>query len=269
MYNDLLRFLAMPTPTAYWMGKRSCPLFKDFASSLGSFPKHPPLPSLYPPSHPTQEISILSHLWVGDFGKFFFSYLAISYFIFLCLLWVWGHTQYSGLILVMHSGITPGMAWRTIKCAGSQIGVGHIQGKHPICCYLSGPRYFIFEILYYCCRDNIIGNSVNICAMGGQSYYASTKVLKTIHYFLISLLNWPPPHCLLPSSESKGLFLFPWKIFHSFVWCLCISQMSEIIRYLSWSLWLISLGMIPSCSVQVGTNCKISSFKLLIFHFIY
>ena len=85
-----------------------------------------------------------------------------------------------------------------------------------------------------------------------------------------SYLLIPYPNLAHLSSHSKlvitGLFSTSMSLFllcyiHSFIFC--IPYMSDIIQYLSFFVWLISLSIIFSKSIHIASNGRISFFLCL------
>ena len=105
----------------------------------------------------------------------------------------------------------------------------------------------------------------------------TTKNLVSIHHNIVdSLYPFYPSH--LPSGNLYSVFciyMFVFVWFGLFIWFLCffyIPHMSKII-YLSFSIWLISVSIIPSGSSHVAAHSKISSFLWLnsipVFHIFF
>ena len=106
------------------------------------------------------------------------------------------------------------------------------------------------------------------CISHSQGYSVTTNL-----YFLSPSTLAPNPTTLLPSRDHQ-LVLCTWVslcFVFSFILSFRIPRISEIIGYLSFSVRLISLSIIPSRSTYVVTNGNISFFLLLsnIFHCIY
>ena len=91
-------------------------------------------------------------------------------------------------------------------------------------------------------------------------------------YFIhsTSYLLIPYPNLAHLSSHSKlvitGLFSTSMSLFllcyiHSFIFC--IPHMNDIIQYLSFFVWLISLSIIFSKSIHIASNGRISFFLCL------
>ena len=72
-------------------------------------------------------------------------------------------------------------------------------------------------------------------------------------------LSTLPPHPLPFGNRQSllGVCGSAALLFLQFLLCCYAPQMSEIIWYLSFSPWLISLSIIPSSSIHIGTNGKI------------
>ena len=90
-----------------------------------------------------------------------------------------------------------------------------------------------------------------------------------------SLYGWPPfthfvlfPHPSPSGNHSSVLYVFAFALFCFVFLFFNHLHMSEIIWNLSFSVRLISLDIIPSSSIHVVTNGKISSFLWLVFHMI-
>ena len=128
---------------------------------------------------------------------------------------------------------------------------------------------------------------VTICR---QRYYIIIDYIPhTVHFIPVThlLCSWKfvplnRPHPFLSSphpslattclfSVSITLFLFCYV--YSFVLFFWIPHISEIIQYLSFSVWLFSLSMITSRSIHVVANGKWQDFILfysqVIFHCVY
>ena len=97
------------------------------------------------------------------------------------------------------------------------------------------------------------------------SFYPS-QLIPFTHFTL-------PPH---PSGNHYFVllyvFVFVWfglVIYFGFFKCLfisfCILHVSEIVRYLSFSIWFILLSIIPSRSIHIVANGKISSSLFSLF----
>ena len=68
-------------------------------------------------------------------------------------------------------------------------------------------------------------------------------------------------------ESAMGLLCFVYLFGVLFIFY--ISHISEIIQYLSFSIWLISLSIIPSRPIHIITNGKTSSFYAwVVFHFV-
>lgn len=66
------------------------------------------------------------------------------------------------------------------------------------------------------------------------------------------------------SVPSLSLWVcLPFILLVCFVFYFYITQMSKIIRYLFFSIWLISFSIIPSSSLHVVANAKIFSFYIV------
>ena len=91
------------------------------------------------------------------------------------------------------------------------------------------------------------------------------------------LSNWAHTHyplvdiCLLSTSVTPFLFIDKFIFFKNFINFFYILHISDIIWYLSFSVWLTSLSMIISRSIHVASNGIISFlfYGSAIFHCIY
>ena len=97
-------------------------------------------------------------------------------------------------------------------------------------------------------------------------YISYTWHLFCIHEFFFS--QSPSPVFSFPSASPSGNFLFIFCIYSSVSVLLCfficflfeILYISEIMQYLSFFVWLISLSIIPLRSTYIVINDKISFF---------
>ena len=89
--------------------------------------------------------------------------------------------------------------------------------------------------------------------------YCDSFVTRNVY---LSLFPYPFPSGNHQSYfVSMTMFLFSYTC--SFVFVFLIPHISQIIKYLSFSLWLISLSVIASRSILASTNGKVSFFLCL------
>ena len=96
-----------------------------------------------------------------------------------------------------------------------------------------------------------------LCSLGRTLHPRDCFVTTNLNFYIPSPLSptsQNPSHLATISLFSVPMSLFLFCLFILFFWIL---HMSEIIWYLSFFVWLISLSTIPSGSIHVVTNDEI------------
>ena len=121
------------------------------------------------------------------------------------------------------------------------------------------------------CHDGMAGKG-SWCSQGAffEGQHFNINKLPNIFYFFIPFGQHLPVSPTSPPSSPPPASR-PWQPPYYFpflwVWLFLDSHMSEIIQYLSISVWHISISVMPSRSIHVVTNGKFPSFLwLIIFH---
>ena len=121
--------------------------------------------------------------------------------------------------------------------------------------------YWIFLLVMRTFKISSLSN-FQICNTVLITITARLYIMSPWHSFYNSkFIPFYPLHPFGPSSHplaTTNCSLYLWACF-----VFCISHISEIIQYLSFSVWLMSLTIMPSRLIQAVTNDRIFSFLWL------